>query len=102
MVSDDDIVGWYGHVQDAVPMVEAESFPSWDLFSRVQIPETGRLDVYKIWCEGNGEALGQEDGGDGEGADRKVVEMDDRMLVMVSFSSLIGIVSRYIGRTRPF
>ena len=80
-------------------MVKVESLPRWDLFSRVQKLEDSMFT--KSDAKEMEERLDKKMAEMEERSDRKMVEMEYRMLVMSGFTSLIGIVSRYIGRTRP-
>ena len=80
-------------------MVKAESIPSWDLFSRVQKLEDSMF--AKSDAKEMEKRLDRKMAEMEERSDRKMAEMENHMLFMVSFLSLIGIVSRYIGRTRP-
>ena len=106
-------------------MVKAESIPSWDLLSRVQKLEDSMVTKSdaKEMEERLEERADRKMAEMEERADRKMAEMEERsdrkmakmeersnmkmlgmenrMLVMSGFSSLIGIVSRYIGRARP-
>ena len=82
----------YVDVQDAVPMVKVETIPRWDLFSRVQKLEDSMFTKF--------DAKEMEERME-ERSDQKMAEMENRMFVMFCVSSLIAILSGYIGRTIP-